>query len=359
MIHFNFPKNIIIIFSLALLFFTAGCKKTDLSSPGENITCYAAAYSKGVYKSENGGISWYPLVPEQEDICLYSKRLFMSPDNKRLYVTTTGNGLFYIDMEKSILNNVKKFKDEDIRSVLFRELSSAGGVGSDIIVASKGNGIYRNVSGKGDWQEINHGLTYRDLNVLFKNSGNVLAGTGKGIFQWDDAANAWHDSSEGIINKNIVAISSDPACNSIYAGTGGYHAKKGMFEDIPCLYKSTDRGRTWKASGDGLPEGTIVFSIAVNPARPERIYLGTDQGVYRSSDSGKSWSETSDGLPESFHVLDVKIVKIPNDKDLVFAAGANGLYMAVDDENQEWISRSYGLDKTYISSLLFVTQTGN
>ena len=338
----------------------AGCSsKMDLSTFGNNITCYAATYSKGVYKSDNGGISWYPLAADQEDIYLYSKRLFISPDNKKIYVTTSGGGLFFFDMEKGTLNRVTEFKDENVRAVAFRNAPNGQENSIEILVGKKETGIYKATEGTDNWEQFNNGLAYRDVNVLFKGAGSIYAGTIKGLFKLDDTSRTWTDISLGIKNRNITAFTADPQGTAIYAGAGVYQDAKGRFATIPSLYKSTDSGKTWEASDKGLPAGVLVFSIAVNPLKPERIYAGTSDGIYRSIDSGKKWSKTKDGLPKKFRVLDVRIAHSSDGKELVYAAGANGLFMAQDDENPEWVSRSYGLEKTYISSVLLMSGDGH
>jgi photosystem II stability/assembly factor-like uncharacterized protein len=351
--HIISLKNFVIPLCLSLLLSAAGCSKTDLSTLGNNITAYASVYSKGVYKSDNGGISWYPLLTDQEDIYLYSKKLFLSPDNKRIYVTTTGGGLFFADLDRGILNRVDEFKDEDVRSVAFRRATNGEGTGFEIFVAKKETGIYKSVAGTDNWEPCNKGLTYRDVNVLYTNAENLFAGTINGIFRWDDASKMWQDISEGIKNKNIFAINNDPEGKAIYAGAGAYQDKKGRFEwGVSSLYKSSDNGKTWEAADNGLPDDVLVFSIAINPVKHERIYLGTSEGVYRSTDSGNKWSKTDNGLTDEFKALDIRITRLADGKDLVYAAGVNGLFMTLDEKNPEWAPRSYGYDNIYISSIL-------
>ena len=352
MTHLTKLKKLVILLSLSFLLPAASCRKTDQSLLENNITCYASTYSNGVYLSENGGISWYPLIPEQDDICLYYKRLFLSPDAAKLYVATTGGGLFFFDMKKGVLNSVDELKDEDISSVAFRKVSTGQGNDFEILVGKKETGVSRALEGKDNWEHLNNGLTYRDVNVLFMNAGVLFAGTINGIFRWDDASNMWMDTSEGINNKNIIAMGSDHEGGNIYAGAGAYQYIKGMFQSVPSLYKSTDNGKTWERADKGLPDDALIFSIAVNPLKPERIYLGTSEGLYRSIDGGGKWSKTDYGLPDELRVLDIGITRISDDKDLVYAAGVNGIFMAQDDEDPEWTSRSYGLGKTFISSLL-------
>jgi hypothetical protein len=355
MTHCNTLKNLIIILGLSLLFSAAGCSKTDLSSLGNNTTCYAAAYNKGVYKSENGGKSWYPLVAEQEDIYLYSKRLFLSPDAKTLYVTTTGNGLFSIDLRKGVLNRVDGFKDEDIRSVAFRNVSKGQYSEVEIFVGKKEIGIYKTVAGSDRWEPFNNGLTYRDVNMLYTDKAGFFVATINGIFKWGDSSGAWMDVSEGIKNRNIISLGADIQGKMIFAGAGAHQESKRIFQSRPSLYKSTDNGKTWVPSDNGLPDDISVFSIAVNPSMPERIYLGTSEGIYRSTDSGRKWSKMDGGLPDEFKVLDIMIVHLSEGKDLVYAAGVNGLFAALDEKNPKWESRSYGFEETYISDVMLQT----
>jgi hypothetical protein len=339
-------KKLIVLLIILPLLYASGCRKVEQSTLGNTITCYAATYSDGVYKSDNGGISWYPLAADQEDIGLYSKRLFPSPDNKRLYVATTGGGLFYLDMGAGSLNRISEFKDEDVRSVAFRD---AGQGSYDILVGKQETGIYMAAEGLGDWKVFNNGLTYHDVNVLYKIAGTIYAGTIKGIFKLAETSNAWSDVSGDIVNKNITAIGASPKGDIIYAGAGAFQDTKGRFEDSPSLYKSADSGKTWDASDKGLPGDVLVFSIAVNPLKPERIYLGTSAGIFRSIDSGNKWSELKSDL---LKVLDIEMVNMPDGKEIVYAAGAYGIYIAQDEDEPVWTTRNYGLEKTVISSII-------
>ena len=213
-------------------------------------------------------------------------------------------------------------------------------------------GIFKVQQESGNWEPFNKGLTYRDVNVLIIDGKDILAGTINDLFKRDDASKGWKAISEGIKNKNIISIGVDPQGDTIYAGSGTFQDERGFFESIPCLYKSTDQGKTWKASDRGLPDDTLVYAISVNPNKPERIYLGTSEGIFRSTNSGKKWSKMEDGLPDELRVFDIKIVRIADDKDLVYAAGSSGVFMTVDDKRSPWVDRSYGLEKTNITSIV-------
>ncbi|HYL92445.1 MAG TPA: transcriptional regulator, partial [Alphaproteobacteria bacterium] len=76
----------------------------------------------------------------------------------------------------------------------------------------------------------------------------------------------------------------------------------------------------WHAVG---PDGGTVRSLALDPANPERIFLGTSAGtLYLSNDSGFSWSRLSHLGGPAEMALD-KIVIDPKNSDLIYVAAWN------------------------------------
>jgi photosystem II stability/assembly factor-like uncharacterized protein len=343
---------LIILISLTLLTLATGCGKPDLSEMGHDITCYAATYSKGIYRSDNGGTSWYPIDPDHEDLYLYFKKVFLSPDKRALYVTTTGAGLFVIDPETGFVGSIPQFKDDNVRAVAFNTVSTGEAENIEILAGMDNRGIFIKRNGAGNWEDFNKGLAYHDVNALFKGADSLYACTIKGLFKLDETSGMWTDISGDIKNRDIIAIDADPKGETIYAGAGTFLDEKGLLANIPCLYKSSDQGKTWKASDRGLPDKTLVYAIAVNEKKPERIYLGTSEGIFRSTNNGKKWHRLDNGLPDDSRVFDIKIIRTPDEKDLVYAAGSSGVFMAMDDRKALWIDRSYGLEKTNITSIV-------
>lgn len=313
-----------------------------------DITCYTATYSEGIYKSDNGGKSWYPMKMDQEDIHLYFKRLFLNPEKDTLYIATTGAGLFTIDLEKEILQRIDQYKGQNIRSVAFITDMESGKY--EVLAGVFEDGISK--LGSERKAHMNTGLTYRDVNTIITSENNIFAGTVKDIFKWDDKNQAWLSSSQGIKNKNIISMATTPKDNILFAGAGGYDEKKGIFENVPCLYKSKDNGKIWEESDGGIPDGTLIYKIILNSKRPERIYLGTSDGIYRSDDGGDGWSKTNKGLPDGFRAFDIKIKHLDDDKDAVYAAGSKGIFSAVDTDDPVWFSKNYGLPKTNITGIV-------
>jgi photosystem II stability/assembly factor-like uncharacterized protein len=90
-------------------------------------------------------------------------------------------------------------------------------------------------------------------------------------------------ASRGPEGAFVTAFAAAP--NAIYVGT----IQSGIF-------KSIDRGRTWRAVGKGLTPALRVDAMAVDPARPSTVYAGSGDGIFKSTDGGRSWHRMNRGL---------------------------------------------------------------
>jgi hypothetical protein len=340
-----------------VVLFLASCQKEELAAPKDYaVTCYAATFGKGIYKSDNGGISWFPINADQQVIHSYFKRLYKDPLHLDiLYIATTGAGLLTLNLKSETLNKEEQFNDEYVRGIAFQNISSDTLNALKIFVGLNGRGIYCSNDPFKDWETQNAGLFYHDINVLFTQKDIIFTGTERGLFKWNKTANQWEISSEGIKNKNIYSMNADPEGKALYAGVGRYGGERSFFEDIPCLYKSNDLGITWEPSDKGLPEGTLIYSITINPNHLERIYLGTSDGIYRSVNSGRDWQKMTEGLPKDLRVYDIKIARMSDGNDVIYAAGSKGVFMTEDNSQTFWTNKSFGLEPTAITGIVLIS----
>ncbi|HEX7038313.1 MAG TPA: hypothetical protein VF210_21285, partial [Pseudomonadales bacterium] len=75
-------------------------------------------------------------------------------------------------------------------------------------------------------------------------------------------------------------------------------------------FRTDDGGRTWKPINKGLVSefmpnptaevGHCVHNLAMNPGRPDVLYMQKHWDVMRSDDAGDSWHEVSGNLPSDF-----------------------------------------------------------
>lgn len=91
------------------------------------------------------------------------------------------------------------------------------------------------------------------------------------------------------------------------------------------VYRTDDGGATWQPKNHGIrvayqpdkyPEfGQCVHKMVLHPARPERIFLQHHWGLYRSDDRGDTWKSISNGVPSDFGFA---MMMHPRDPDCVY-----------------------------------------
>jgi len=82
-----------------------------------------------------------------------------------------------------------------------------------------------------------------------------------------------------MLNYSIKCIAMHPTKPIIFVGTINYG-----------IYKTTDRGETWKRTDNGIHQLAWIYSIAINPHDPDQMFVGTELGLYKSTDGGESWT---------------------------------------------------------------------
>lgn len=161
------------------------------------------------------------------------------------------------------------------------------------------------------------------------NAGLLFVGTDDGLIQITDNGGAsWTkvdvNGISGAPERTYVnyLLGSGHDQNVVYAAFN--HHKYGDFK--PYLYKSTDKGRTWKSISANLPERGSVYSIAEDPVDADLIFAGTEFGCYFSNDGGGHWKKLG-GLPP-VAVRDMAIQAREN--DLVLGTFGRGFYVLDD-----------------------------
>ncbi len=162
-----------------------------------------------------------------------------------------------------------------------------------------------------DSQERNMGRTY-DVEFSRQNPNFGFAiDEGGGVYRSNDKGRTWKRTFS--IKKAHSEIAVDPSNdNNWYIGAGSWWDVKGTHRTLanPAaelrrtaisghIYKSTDKGKTWKKINNGLPSTLSVAKIIVDPRNSNRIIMAANTGVYRSIDKGESWSVSKTGLPNN------------------------------------------------------------
>ncbi len=100
------------------------------------------------------------------------------------------------------------------------------------------------------------------------------------------------------------------------------------FGDLsPYIFKSTNKGKSWKSMSSNIPERTLCWRIVQDHINPELLFLATEFGIYFTIDGGGNWIKLKGGLP-TISFRDLAIQKREN--DLVGASFGRSFYVLDD-----------------------------
>ena len=176
--------------------------------------------------------------------------------------------------------------------------------------------------------------------------GLIYVGTDDGLVQvTEDGGKSWRkvEKIAGVPDyffvNDIMASKHDK--DTVYAAIDNH--KTGDYK--PYLMMSADRGRTWTNLAAGLPQRTIVWSVAQDHVKKDLLFAGTEFGIYATLDGGKKWVKLSGGVPTiSFRDIEVQ----ERESDLVGASFGRGFfvlddYSALREMSEEALGRDAAL----------------
>ena len=158
--------------------------------------------------------------------------------------------------------------------------------------------------------------------------GLIYAGTDDGFIQvTSDGGDNWTKipvTRLGLPERSFVNdIKADlHDVNTVYVVLDNH--KEGDF--TPYVFKSTDRGATWKSIRANIPERTLLWRIVQDHEQQNLLFLATEYGVYTTLDGAQSWHKLP-GTP-TIPFRDLTIQKREN--DLVGASFGRGFFVLDD-----------------------------
>lgn len=195
--------------------------------------------------------------------------------------------------------------DYEVDRTVFVGLDYISGVGTS-------GGIWVSLNGGASWSPAKGGLArYPHVNAIafspnYSSDGTLFAGLwqegrGGGVFRSTDRGSSWRAVNTGIQadplrgpDVQALAVSPNYAMDhTVYAGSGGF----GMF-------RSTDSGDHWSRLGDGLFNPNVAAIEACLGTENAYIFAGTHGGsVYRLLIGPAAPTDTSTPTPTATYTL--------------------------------------------------------
>ena len=230
------------------------------------------------------------------------------------------------------------------------------------LYAGTRQGVFGSRDGGGSWKRLTAARPelqkVTSLLVDPADPDTVLAGTWRRAYRTHDAGATWNEIFDGmVLDSEVFTLNPVPGkpgelwastCGWVYHGVGlgerWVRHTSGLEErrtpsfrvlengsllagTVGGLYRSQNGGRDWaRRTGSDLS----ILAIATHPARPGRVFLGTEgSGVWRSDDAGGAFVRASSGL------TNVRISALSTLGGEMFAAvryagPESGLYSSVD-----------------------------
>lgn len=315
---------------------------------------YAGSWGGGVFKSENGGLSWAEASAGLGN--LYINALAVDPRNPSILYAGTYKDKIYKSIDGAanwiVANNGIQAEavtyaiavDPQVSGVVYagtRGISNNG-------VAPWAGVLYKSVDGGANWQpklQNIGGSGQQDwiysLAIAPGAPQTLYAASHEhGPFRSDNRGESWYAVPNGISDGSGRAIGVDPKSSGSGTVYMGVWHRSGVFKTI-------NGGGSWVLQGEGLA-GAKIFNLAIDPVQPANLYLATtNMGVMKTSNGGQNWQTTGGGLPMIYGLL----VDAANPQRVFAGTAGKGLLLSTTGGGN-WVNSQSGLKASVATALV-------
>jgi len=288
--------------------------------PQNQQVLYAGTRGGDLYKSTNGGVSWFRVYSFGSNIWSVAVDP-LRPST--VYVGTETSGLYQTADDGNSWSNISPTTNQITRVVI------DPGNNSNVYVAVKGDGIYKSTNGGSSWSLVTVGLSDNQIYSLAIdpiNSQVLYAGGASSVYKTQSAGSTW--SSVYSPYSTITSINIDPNNHlTVLIGT------------LYGIFKSTDGGSSWNAMSNGLANGK-VHSFLISPTNSSILYAGTEAGLFKSLTGGSSW--VMNYMPAGQTIVNAICVNQASPSELFIGCDGDGIFHTTTSGNT-WQAANAGL----------------
>ena len=298
--------------------------------PKDQDVIYVGTNNAGIYKSIDGGLSWWPIQNGLGAASIDS--LVIDPERPVvLYAVVNNLGVYKTADGGQIWQAVNQGLGDiwPPRTLVMDPQDSLH------LYFSTANRLYETADGAQSWEEdlfpeICSPEGIYDLVIAPGQPNMLFAGCQSGLYRSEDSGTTW--STLGLIVADepvvpgILAIDAQNA-NLVFATIWSH--------DRQMIYISQDGGLTWEKS-----LVAECLSLVTHPDLAGVAYCGSHKILYMTKNGGKSWQALDGSAMEAVNQIKALIGKIGQPG--AFLAGGSGLY-ATEDDGATWSALNNGL----------------
>lgn len=330
------------------------------AEPGSSKTFYVAGASGGVWKTVNAGNSFVPLWETGPIASLGD--LAIAPSNHKIIWLGTGEE----DSRNSVAPGWGVYKSEDggitWQSVGLEKTQHIGKIlihptdPNTVWVAALGaqwsyspdRGLYKTTDGGKTWKLskfisdragfIDVEMDPRNPQVLYAASWERIrkpswfksGGPGSALWKSTDGGDTWTEIKGGgfpATTKGRISISIAPSNPDIIYTQVEADSVRGAKPQmlLSGTYRSADAGKTWEWMNTVNSRPFYFSQLRVDPKNPNKIYRMAED-FNMSTDGGRSWTRGMMGIHEDYHAMWID----PADTDHFVVGGDAGIFQTWD-----------------------------
>jgi photosystem II stability/assembly factor-like uncharacterized protein len=348
-----------------------------MQDPVDRSMVYAGT-TEGLYRTSSAGTNWTRLTGP--DVIIND--VYVDPKNpKHVLLATDRSGVLLSNDQATTFSASNQGFSQRQVVALAKDVKDPNRLYAGVVNDKMYGGVFTTADGGRSWQQQSQGLDGRDVfSLAMSPDGALLAGTGHGIFAWQDGR--WQ--AAGHVVQMVEKTTSVRRKGKLVKTTkttakpaGEIDGRVNEFDlthstwyaaTTAGVYQSTDQGKTWTGgpvlgqadfrnvhamesvvlatrrtgiaiSQDGgktwqdepLPgQLTTIRTSTIAPGGS--MWLGGREGVYYSTDNGANWKFMS-----SLPISDINGIEYENDlKRIVITSWSSTWVMGVNEADKSW-----------------------